>query len=92
MLQHPRGVCVDGQGRVIVVECKIQRIVVFNQNDGSVVHKINCAPRLEFPVGVAANDKLGEIYVADNRGHSVKVLCVFVCVSNGLRDDEYLAD
>jgi DNA-binding beta-propeller fold protein YncE len=72
-LQHPRGVCVDGQGRVIVVECKIQRLVVFNQHDGTVLQKINCAPRLEFPVGVAANDRLGEIYIADNRGHSVKV-------------------
>lgn len=23
ILQHPRGVCVDNQGRIIVVECKV---------------------------------------------------------------------
>ena len=26
ILQHPRGVCVDNKGRIIVVECKVSQI------------------------------------------------------------------
>ena len=27
ILQHPRGICVDNQGRIIVVECKVSLII-----------------------------------------------------------------
>ena len=28
ILQHPRGVCVDNKGRIIVVECKVQKFLL----------------------------------------------------------------
>ncbi len=31
ILQHPRGVCVDNKGRIIVVECKVMRVIIFDQ-------------------------------------------------------------
>ena len=31
ILQHPRGVCVDSKGRIIVVECKVMRVIIFDQ-------------------------------------------------------------
>jgi len=31
VLQHPRGVCVDNKGRIVVVECKVMRVVIFDQ-------------------------------------------------------------
>ncbi len=30
-LQHPRGVCVDNKGRIVVVECKVMRVIIFDQ-------------------------------------------------------------
>uniref|UniRef100_A0AC35FQY4 Uncharacterized protein n=1 Tax=Panagrolaimus sp. PS1159 TaxID=55785 RepID=A0AC35FQY4_9BILA len=46
ILQHPRGVCVDSQGRIIVVECKVMRIIIFDSY-GNVLQKFNCSPYLE---------------------------------------------
>ena len=71
-LQHPRAVCADGKGRVIVLECKIQRIVLFH-GDGRLIKKLPCSACMDFPVGVAANDLVDEIYVADNHMHCVNV-------------------
>ena len=48
ILQHPRGVCVDNKGRIVVVECKVMRVIIFDQvgimNDGS--YTSNAIPEL----------------------------------------------
>jgi tripartite motif-containing protein 2/3 len=71
ILQHPRGVCVDNQGRIIVVECKVMRVIIFDTY-GNVQTTIKCAKHLEFPNGICTNDK-NEIFISDNRAHCVKV-------------------
>lgn len=71
ILQHPRGVAVDSKGRIIVVECKVMRVVIFDQN-GTVLHKFGCSKHLEFPNGVVVNG-MNEIFISDNRAHCVKV-------------------
>eukprot|EP00095_Tigriopus_kingsejongensis_P006610 maker-scaffold396_size184579-snap-gene-0.21 protein:Tk06610 transcript:maker-scaffold396_size184579-snap-gene-0.21-mRNA-1 annotation:"brain tumor protein" len=71
ILQHPRGVCVDNRGRVIVVECKVMRVIIFDQL-GNVLNKFGCSKHLEFPNGVVVNDRQ-EIFISDNRAHCVKV-------------------
>jgi len=71
ILQHPRGVCVDNRGRVIAVECKVMRVLIFDQN-GNLLNKFGCSKHLEFPNGVVVNDKQ-EIFISDNRAHCVKV-------------------
>lgn len=71
ILQHPRGVTVDNKGRIIVVECKVMRVIIFDQN-GNVIQKFGCSKHLEFPNGVIVNDKQ-EIFISDNRAHCVKV-------------------
>ncbi|XP_055340070.1 brain tumor protein-like [Paramacrobiotus metropolitanus] len=71
ILQHPRGVTVDNRGRVIVVECKVMRVVIFEPN-GRIFSKFACSQHLEFPNGVATNDN-EEIFISDNRAHCVKV-------------------
>jgi tripartite motif-containing protein 2/3 len=71
ILQHPRGVTVDNKGRVIIVECKVMRVIIFDQF-GNVIHKFGCSKHLEFPNGVVVNDK-EEIFISDNRAHCVKV-------------------
>lgn len=71
ILQHPRGVTVDNKGRIIVVECKVMRVIIFDQS-GNVLQKFGCSKHLEFPNGVVVNDKQ-EIFISDNRAHCVKV-------------------
>ncbi|KAJ6649247.1 B-box type zinc finger protein ncl-1 [Pseudolycoriella hygida] len=71
ILQHPRGVTVDNKGHIIVVECKVMRVIIFDQS-GNVLQKFGCSKHLEFPNGVVVNDKQ-EIFISDNRAHCVKV-------------------
>jgi hypothetical protein len=72
ILQHPRGVYVDYKGRIVVVECKVMRVIIFDLY-GNVLNKFNCSKYLEFPNGVCCsrpgpNDAFGEeIYISDNR-------------------------
>jgi len=73
ILQHPRGVCVDIKGRIIVVECKVMRVIIFDLF-GNVLHKFNCSKYLEFPNGVCcSSNEREEIYISDNRAHCIKV-------------------
>jgi len=74
ILQHPRGVCVDNKGRIIVVECKVMRVLIFDLM-GNVLQKFNCSKYLEFPNGVCCSSGLNheEIYISDNRAHCIKV-------------------
>lgn len=65
------GVCVDNMGHIIVVECKVMRVFIFDMN-GNVLNKFTCSKYLEFPNGVCCNDKQ-EIFISDNRAHCIKV-------------------
>ncbi|CAI9731666.1 brain tumor TRIM56-like [Octopus vulgaris] len=71
VLQHPRGITVDVKGRIVIVECKVMRVIIFDQF-GTVINKFGCSQHLEFPNGVVVNDK-EEIFISDNRAHCVKV-------------------
>lgn len=84
ILQHPRGVTVDSKGRIVVVECKVMRVLIFDMY-GNVLQKFGCSKYLEFPNGVVTNDKQ-EIFISDNRAHCVKgewlyffMELVFIC-------------
>eukprot|EP00092_Neocalanus_flemingeri_P035074 GFUD01038167.1.p1 GENE.GFUD01038167.1~~GFUD01038167.1.p1 ORF type:complete len:748 (-),score=147.61 GFUD01038167.1:503-2746(-) len=71
VLQHPGGVATDCWGRIIVVECKVMRVVIFDMM-GNLLNKFSCSQYLEFPNGVVVNDQM-EIFISDNRAHCVKV-------------------
>ncbi|CAD5119348.1 DgyrCDS7965 [Dimorphilus gyrociliatus] len=71
VLQHPRGVTVDSKGRIVIVECKVMRVIIFDLT-GNVLRKFSCSKYLEFPNGVVVNDQ-DEIFISDNRAHCVKV-------------------
>lgn len=74
-LLHPRGVCCDERGRIIVVECRVMRVIIFEAppHDGRILNKFSCARHLEFPNGVAASAEREEIFISDNRAHCAKV-------------------
>ena len=60
----------DGWGRIVVVECKVMCVVIFDML-GSVLAKLSCSRHLEFPNGVTVNDNM-EIFISDNRAHCIK--------------------
>jgi len=72
ILQHPRGICVDAKNRIVVVECKVMRVIIFDLM-GNILHKFNCSKYLEFPNGVCCSNERDEIYISDNRAHCIKV-------------------
>jgi len=73
ILQNPRGVTVDRLGNIIVVECKVQRVIVFCQQTGAILHKFSIMETVEFPNGVATSNGCDKIYISDNQSHCVKV-------------------
>ena len=72
ILQHPRGVCVDSKSRIIVVECKVMRVIIFDLM-GNILQKFNCSKYLEFPNGCCCSHNREEIFISDNRAHCIKV-------------------
>lgn len=70
ILKYPRAIAVDPKGRVIVVDGKAKRVVIFDQS-GEVCHNFDCSMHLRFPNGVAVNDR-EEIFISDNRANCVK--------------------
>ena len=76
VLQHPRGVAVDMHGRIVVVECRVMRVVIFDAS-GTVINRFSLMGELEFPNGVAVDDN-EHIYISDNRAHCVKVYQVYL--------------
>ncbi|KAL1123439.1 hypothetical protein AAG570_002519 [Ranatra chinensis] len=71
ILQHPRALAVDHESNIIVVECKVMRVIVFSQL-GKIMYKFQCSNYLQFPNSAAVNDKK-EIFISDNRAHCVIV-------------------
>jgi len=66
-------VTVDRLGNIIVVECKVQRVIVFCQQTGTILHKFSIMETVEFPNGVATSNGCDKIYISDNQSHCVKV-------------------
>lgn len=70
-LRHPRGLTVDHKNRVVVVECKVMRVFIFDLR-GELMHSFDCSQQIQFPNAVVVSRK-EEIFISDNRSHCVKV-------------------
>ena len=72
----PRGIAVDGQGRVYVADTGNKRILVYDQ-DGNFLQQIGneglAVGQFEEPVGLAF-DSQGNLYVADTWNQRIQVL------------------
>ncbi|KAL8568592.1 hypothetical protein ACOMHN_057961 [Nucella lapillus] len=71
ILQHPRGVAVDMDDNIIVIECKVMRVTIFTM-EGQLLDQFSLSKDLQFPNSVAVNSKQ-EIFLCDNRDHCIKV-------------------
>lgn len=70
-LKLPMGIAVDSDGTVYVADAKLKRVMVYG-SDGSVKATIGKKDEFVNPIGVALNDQLRRVYVADTRAHVVK--------------------
>ena len=67
ILQHPRGVCVDNKGRIIVVECKVAIKDKKTKEKQKKYKKDKETKRQKHPCGVCVDNKERIIVVEESR-------------------------
>ena len=72
MLSHPRGICLDHDGRVFVTDNDNSRVSVFSDDGTFLYHVADSSNKLEHPCGLAF-DPSGNLHVADYGLECVKV-------------------
>ncbi|CAF2466674.1 unnamed protein product [Rotaria sp. Silwood2] len=71
-LESPRAICIDQQGRIIVIESKIMKVHIYDATSGRIWGQFDLRDHLSFPTSVCVNDR-HELYVSDNESHFVRV-------------------
>ena len=74
MLVNPKAVCVDAEGRLLVVESHVRRLHIFDwySERARPINRLELGETLDFPVHLAVNNRLGRIYIADHNAHAIK--------------------
>lgn len=74
MLVNPKAVCVDAEGRLLVVESHVRRLHLFDwySERARPINRLELGETLDFPVHLAVNNRLGRIYIADHNAHAIK--------------------
>jgi DNA-binding beta-propeller fold protein YncE len=68
----PTGIAVAQDGTVFVADSSRKRVIKFD-NSGRTIGSIGGEGEYQVPAGIAVNDGLGRVYIADSYGHCVKV-------------------
>jgi DNA-binding beta-propeller fold protein YncE len=93
LFQAPRAVEVDGKGNIYISDTMRNRVFAFTR-DRKPLFTIGGDEPLEWPVGIAVDDARGRIYVANARGHNIKVFDLdgnyLRTISRGGNRDGYL--
>lgn len=71
-LQMPMGVKGLPDGTIFVADSLLQTVLVFDPS-GAKVRNIGKKGELKTPAGIAVNNELGRLYIADVKAHAVKV-------------------
>lgn len=71
-LAAPSGVAVDSRGVVFVSDFQMRRVFAIDQND-TVLLSIGKDDELVAPAGLAIDERTKRLYVADTRGHRIRV-------------------
>ena len=71
---NPKAVCVDAEGRLLVVESHVRRLHIFDwySERARPINRLELGETLDFPVHLAVNNRLGRIYIADHNAHAIK--------------------
>lgn len=72
LYQTPMGVAIDGSGNVYISDSKKNSVFVFTKDEKPLI-SIGDAETLKWPVGIAVDDGLKRLYVANAHLHNVAV-------------------
>lgn len=88
LLRSPRGVCIDRMSRIIILESKIMRILIFTM-DGGLIHYFDVSEYFKFANSLCTSNTEDIIYISDNLSHYINVfsyegkqLITFILIEN----------
>jgi hypothetical protein len=71
LLKSPRGVCIDRKSRIVILESKIMRILIFTI-DGALIHYFDVADYFKFANSICTSNTDDTIYISDNHSHCIR--------------------
>ena len=69
----PMGMALDKAGNLYVADVEKQLILVFDENEQPLISFGEKGKNLDWPVGIAVDDKRDRVYVANSHGHNITV-------------------
>jgi len=72
LLKSPRGVCIDTESRIIVLESKVMRILIFSM-EGWLINVFDVSRYFKFANSICTNNSSDKIYISDNHSHCIRV-------------------
>jgi DNA-binding beta-propeller fold protein YncE len=93
-LRLPLGVRGSSDGRIYVADGLLKKVMVYN-DQGEKVQEIGKQGELQNPTGIALNDDLDRVYIADSKAHDIKVYSrkgdfLFQFGLGGVNDGQFL--
>lgn len=72
LLKSPRGVYIDRNSRIIILESKVMRILIFSM-EGELIKLFDVSQYFRFANSICTSNTEDRIYISDNHSHCIKV-------------------
>jgi len=72
ILISPRGVCIDRKSRIVILESKVMRILIFSLN-GDLIKGFDISKHFRFANSICVSNKEDKIFISDNLSHCIKI-------------------
>lgn len=71
LLKSPRGVCIDRKSRIVILESKVMRILIFSM-DGELLKFFDVSSHFRFANSICTSHNEDKIFISDNHSHCIK--------------------
>lgn len=72
MLKSPRGVCIDRNSQIVVLESKVMRVLIFSM-EGLLIKFFDVSKYFKFANSICTSQYENRIFISDNHSHDIKV-------------------
>ena len=72
MLRSPRGVFIDRKSRIIILESKVMRVLIFSMS-GELLTFFDVSKHFKFANSICASNVEDKLFISDNHSHCIKV-------------------